>query len=84
MHALKQLGVWGFAVLDDFLLVRLGGGRDGGGLLLDVELGDVVPPEYLEPALLVLGLDDLVDQPHWLLPEGEFAGEDCCAQLPGV
>ena len=79
VHPLQQLGVWGFAVLDDLLLVRPRSGWDCRRLLLDIQFGNVVSSKYLEPALLVLGLYHLVDQPHWLLPEGELAGEHCCA-----
>jgi hypothetical protein len=51
---------------------------------LDVELSDVVAAEDGEPAFLVFGADDLFDEAVRLLPEGELAGEDSGAELPGV
>ena len=70
--------VWCLTVPDDFLLVETRGrGEASGGLLVDVELGDVaVAAEDGEPALLALGTDDFLDKAVGLLPEGELAGED--------
>lgn len=85
LHPLQQLVVRCLAVPDDFLFVEAGGGGQARGwLFFDVQLGDVVAAEDGEPALLVFGAHDLLDQSVGLLPEGELAGEDCCSQLPGV